>query len=132
MQRHWATQGGAGQITHRTDPATSAACFAPILQRNAAILAANPSARGFILQRLLKMVPKSSDRARGRAIIAAEPDPTRHLPLSAYFTANLWLYRRQTRFQLLFGLNIPRVRGAQPRRSRHIHRQPSSHCRDRA
>lgn len=132
MLRHRATQGGAGQITHRTDPATSAACFAAILQRNAAFLAANRSARGFILQRLLKMVAKTGDRARGAAIIAMEPDPTRHLHLSAYFTANLWLYRRQTRFQLLFGLNIPGVRGAQPRRSRHIRRQPSSHCRERA
>ena len=76
MLRHRATQGRAGQITHRTDPATSAACFAAILQRNAAFLAANRSARGFILQRLLKMLAKTGDLARGAARRSSRWNPT--------------------------------------------------------
>ena len=92
--RHPSAPGSAGQITHRTDPASRAACFAAIPQRNAAFFGANRSARGYLLQRLLKMVAKTGDRARGTAIIAAEPDPMLRLQLRAYFTANLWLYRR--------------------------------------
>ena len=85
--------GGAGQITKRTDPATRATCFETILRRNAGFFAANPAARRFIRQRLLKMIAKSGDRDRGRAAIAAEPQALHRLRLAVYFRANLWLYR---------------------------------------
>lgn len=86
-------RGGAGQITKRTDPVTRANCFEKILRRNAGFFAANPAARRYIRQRLLKMIAKSGDRDRGRAVIAAEPQALHRLRLATYFRANLWLYR---------------------------------------
>lgn len=87
--------GGAGQITRRTDPATRADCFEKILRRNAGFCATNAAARGFLQQRLLKMIAKTGDRQRGAAVIAAEGGWLQRQRLSAYFHANLLLYRHR-------------------------------------
>lgn len=86
---------GAGQITKRTDPATRAWCFQEILNRNAVFFAANPSARRFLMQRLLKMIAKAGDAGKGNRVIAGEPLAGQRLLLQAYFRANLWYYRRK-------------------------------------
>jgi Glycosyl transferase family 2 len=85
--------GGAGQITRRTDPATRADCFQLILRRNHTFLSGNAVARKFIQKRLLKMIAKTGDRGRGRAVIAGERAVLQRLGLMVWFQANLWLYR---------------------------------------
>ena len=85
----------AGPITGRANLATRAACFAAILQRNAAFFTTNLSASSFILCRLLKIEAKTRKSQRGNEIIAAEPEALLRLRLRADLAANLWLYRRR-------------------------------------